>query len=85
MKDVGTGLISIHAPSRERLIAVLLMVHLSCISIHAPLRERLCRHSDAIHQRQHFNPRSLAGANYKVATALATLMEFQSTLPRESD
>ena len=53
--------ISIHAPSRERLIAGSVVVVLVKISIHAPSRERpdYRRHRGST---CHFNPRSLTGA-----------------------
>ena len=63
-KEVCT-LISIHAPSRERLPTGVPNLEVRAISIHAPSRERrtllfqLCA-------LRYFNPRSLAGATYMV-------------------
>ena len=54
-------LISIHAPSRERLPAQHFLRRLRCISIHAPSRERRQHHKD-VGERTDFNPRSLTGA-----------------------
>ena len=54
------------------------------ISIHAPSRERpLSKRFSAI--ARHFNPRSLAGATFKIFEPWNSMVAFQSTLPRGSD
>ena len=76
--------ISIHAPSRERLLRRLFADNTVYISIHAPSRERLPVN---VLQELHkdFNPRSLAGATATPPTGSRRIAEFQSTLPRGSD
>ena len=78
-----TGIISIHAPSRERPFDGSANLNLCLISIHAPSRER---HQKNVldHHSNHFNPRSLAGATAAVHYCLDMII-FQSTLPRGSD
>ena len=76
--------ISIHAPLRERLGAVVFFFYNLFISIHAPLRERLVFHL-LVDFSYNFNPRSLAGATlWYVAQTILQLL-FQSTLPCGSD
>ena len=57
--------ISIHAPSRERLSDSHRAAEYRRISIHAPSRERRYYYSVFI-IASYFNPRSLAGATYRV-------------------
>ena len=55
--------ISIHAPSRERPLALLCRsLHLLLISIHAPSRERQYQSFSFVILHINFNPRSLTGA-----------------------
>ena len=56
--------ISIHAPSRERLIGIKQQPELTLISIHAPSRERRAGVDFKQCSRCNFNPRSLAGATW---------------------
>ena len=75
--------ISIHAPSRERLLK------LPIVKLKLPFQSTLPRGSDAkifyaAYAFGYFNPRSLAGAtNGLVSYSVPSL--FQSTLPRGSD
>ena len=76
-------MISIHAPSRERLVITGEWKDVEDISIHAPSRER--RQGDKIIiLHKYFNPRSLAGATQKRLYHDLRYL-FQSTLPRGSD
>ena len=79
------AIISIHAPSRERLQPPALTMRYIIISIHAPSRERPTL--APLHSKKpvDFNPRSLAGATHSVIMPLLSLLVFQSTLPRGSD
>ena len=76
--------ISIHAPSRERLPASVPASVPSSISIHAPSRERRSFLLRTFAEGVDFNPRSLAGATISTIP-LIYLVIFQSTLPRGSD
>ena len=61
--------ISIHAPSRERLIVIHDVIAALIISIHAPSRERPDYLRPHLRLHIHFNPRSLTGATYGVLAA----------------
>ena len=76
--------ISIHAPSRERLVTDGSTNTYTAISIHAPSRERPTPTRSVPSWYTHFNPRSLAGATYPCLKSSVS-SGFQSTLPRGSD
>ena len=69
---VKLRIISIHAPSRERLISGTKFKTLIGISIHAPSRERLAVLIFLKRSSQNFNPRSLAGATQSEDSAAAS-------------
>ena len=78
-------LISIHAPSRERLgerFGKLVVIE---ISIHDPSRERLWTITIRFDSGMYFNPRSLTGATARRFTRFNCRVLFQSTLPYGSD
>ena len=75
--------ISILAPSRERLHDILGRLGALHISILAPSRERHC-YGYVICSFFYFNPRSLAGATRRLISRFP-LTAFQSSLPRGSD
>ncbi len=77
--------ISIHAPLRERLYAIVTRALSGKISIHAPLRERRAPFLYLNSGYADFNPRSLAGATQIVASCQRRDLAFQSTLPCGSD
>ena len=78
-----TGAISIHAPLRGRLPAVLKALDVGGISIHAPLRGR--RDTEGfLESCKYFNPRPLAGATRSLTSNFLPIL-FQSTPPCGGD
>ena len=70
------AMISIHAPSRERLDAERFLTKGGMISIHAPSRERRIVNSFFIPSASYFNPRSLTGATYITIGVLICQQNF---------
>ena len=77
-------MISIHAPSRERLQEKEKGDIIDVISIHAPSRERPEANLPP-HSHNDFNPRSLTGATIMFTNWDDYIAKFQSTLPHGSD
>ena len=76
--------ISIHAPSRERLLLVKVISPCVPISIHAPLRERpVALH--VVPTLAVFQSTLPRGSDERKMSTVAELLVFQSTLPRGSD
>ncbi len=79
------GVISIHAPSRERLLCKVRGVKILGISIHAPSRERRLLFMQLSNFLDGFQSTLPRGSDGWIFTAIIKANAFQSTLPRGSD
>ena len=82
--EVCNMLISIHAPSRERLKAAVLAVFFISFQSTLPHGSDFSRvYCNSVYSN--FNPRSLTGATFDSCAYVARYVTFQSTLPHGSD